>query len=105
MAYYDRYSKFRVNGNIRSIPFIEIPIDNTDVFINYDRSKDRMDSLSYKYYGDPDYGWLILLANPHVGGYEFLIPNGAELRIPYPLVTALNRYEKKIELNRIDNTL
>ena len=55
-----------------------------------------MDTLSYKYYGDSNYGWLIMQANPKYGSLEFLIPNGVTLRIPYPLNTAKTRYESGI---------
>ena len=93
MAYYDRYQKFRVNGTVKPVPFIKIPKSSSDVYITFDKSTMRFDNLSYKYYGDPDYGWLILQANPQLGGYEFAIKNGETLRIAYPLSSALNRYE------------
>lgn len=80
------------------MPFVEIDKDGNDLYIKYDREKMRFDNLSYKYYGDPNYGWLILQANPQYGGFEFSIPNGMTLRIPYPLETALSRYESKIKL-------
>jgi phage tail protein X len=56
----------------------------------------RMDMLSYKYYGDPDYGWLILQANPSIPSMEYLIQDGTVIRIPYPLSTAISRYEQSI---------
>ena len=92
--YYDRYSFFRNDGDISKIPFIKIDRENTDLFIVYDKSKMRFDSLSYKYYGDANYAWLIMLANPQYGNMEFEFKDGVTLRIPYPLQTALNRYEK-----------
>ena len=55
-----------------------------------------MDNLSYRYYNDPNYGWLILQANPHLPSMEFNIPDGVILRIPYPLTTALKGYEKSV---------
>ena len=93
MEYYDRYSKFRVNGMVKPVPFIKIPPNSGDLYITFDKTKMRFDMLSYKYYGDPDYAWLILQANPHLGGYEYSIRHGEILRIPYPLSSALNRYE------------
>ena len=96
MGYYDRYRFFRDDGHVDIVPFIEIEDDGNDLFIKYDRNKMRFDNLSYKYYGDPNYGWLILQANPHLGGFEFSIPDGVTLRIPYPLESALTRYESKI---------
>lgn len=97
MAYYDRYKEFRQDGDIEVLPFIPIDRDGSDLYITYDKSKMRFDNLSYKYYGDPNYGWLILQANPQFGGWEFSIPDKVTLRIPYPLQTALTRYERNIK--------
>lgn len=91
--YYDRYKLFRGNGVSDLVPNLKISIESTDLTVTYDKDKMRMDNLSYKYYGDPNFGWLILLANPRYGSMEFEIENGVELRIPYPLQSALNRYE------------
>lgn len=91
--YYDRYKLFRENGTSNFLPNIKIAVESGDLFVKYDKNKMRMDNLSYKYYGDPNYGWLILSANPKYGSMEFEIEDGAEIRIPYPLQSALNRYE------------
>jgi phage tail protein X len=96
MGYYDRYKSFRENGSIDIVPFAKIDEDDTDIRILYNKDTMRMDMLSYKYYGDPNYGWLILQANPHVSSMEYFIPNGASIRIPYPLATAISRYEQSI---------
>lgn len=100
MEYYDRYQSFRSDGNIEIVPFIEIERYDTDIDIIFNKSSMRMDNLSYKYYGDPNYGWLIMQANPQYGSIEFMIPNGVNLRIPYPLNTAKTRYEQGIEKYR-----
>jgi hypothetical protein len=60
----------------------------------------RMDLLSYQYYNDPNFGWLILQANPQYGSLEYMIEDGVKLRIPYPLDTALQGYEN--EINKYD---
>lgn len=96
IKYFDRYKRFRNNGNFRPIPLIEIPIYDTDLFVTFDKSKMRLDNVSYKYYNSSDFAWLILLANPNLGSLEFLIPDGARMRIPYPLDTALSRYETNV---------
>jgi phage tail protein X len=94
--YYNRYQRFVSNGIYKIIPLIDIPKYDTDLYLTYDKSTMRMDNLSYKYYASPDYAWLIMLANPSLGSLEYLIPDGATVRIPYPLGTALSRYEKKV---------
>lgn len=104
MDYYDRYESFRSDGNIDIVPFIEIDNTSTDIVITFRKSTMRMDTLSYKYYGDPNYGWLILQANPQYGSLEFSIPDGVPLRIPYPLNTAKTRYESGIQKYKNENT-
>lgn len=104
MDYYDRYESFRRDGNIDIVPFIEIDNTSTDIVITFRKSTMRMDTLSYKYYGDPNYGWLILQANPQYGSLEFSIPDGVPLRIPYPLSTAKTRYENRIQKYKNENT-
>lgn len=94
--YFDRYKRFRENGQINLMPFIEIPSADTDLYIQYDKSKMRFDSLSYKYYGDANYGWLIMQANPKYVCMEFEMPDNITLRIPYPLSEALVRYNNSV---------
>ena len=95
--YYNRYNNLMEDGQVyERVPFAEIPEIDTDKIVIFNKSKMRMDMLSYKYYGDPNYGWLILQANPEYSGFEFSIPDGVELRIPYPLDTAVSRYESSV---------
>jgi hypothetical protein len=94
---YDRYSKFRVNGSIRPVPFIEIPKSPDDNYTYYREGETRLDILSYQYYNDPNYDWLIMQANPQYGSLEFNIPDGARLRIPYPLDTVIARYNADVD--------
>lgn len=94
---YDRYGKFRFDGDVAIPPFVEIPKKSTDFYEPYKRGYTRFDILSSNYYGDPDYDWLILMANPQLGGLEFEFPDGAEVRIPYPLSTTLENYNTQIE--------
>lgn len=94
---YDRYSKFRENGAIKIVPFIKIPKKSTDIYITYEKGKTRFDIESYKYYNDPNYGWLILMANPELGSLEYLIPNKATIRIPYPLATTITQYQGSVD--------
>jgi hypothetical protein len=94
---YDRYKNFIVDGTYLKVPFVKVPENPTDCYIYYDASKMRMDLLSYQYYNDPNFGWLILQANPQYGSLEFMIDSGVRLRIPYPLETALQGYENEIK--------
>ena len=95
---YDRYKKFRKeDGTLYNVPFIPITKRSSDQYITYRTGKTRMDTVSYNAYGDSDFGWLILQANPEYSGFEFEIPNGSILRVPSPLQTVLSGYESDIE--------
>ena len=94
---YNRYKSFTVNGTCRKVPFIEIPVSSSDFYAYYEPCKSRMDLLSYQYYDDPNYGWLILQANPSVNSMEFKIDELTKLRIPYPLNSAIQRYNDEIK--------
>jgi hypothetical protein len=98
MATYDRYNKFRRNSSIAHVPFIEIPVKSTDYYTFYKAGKTRLDLLSYQYYGDANYDWLILQANPELGSLEFKIPDGTRLRIPYPLDVTISKYNDDIDV-------
>ena len=98
--YYDRYASFRDGDGFNMVTFSEIEKNDTDIYEIYKRGVTRLDLLSYQYYGSTSYAWLILQANPQYGSLEFRIPDGAELRIPYPLLTALDSYQKGIEKNK-----
>lgn len=94
---YSRYQSFINNGAYLKIPFIKIPVSNSDFYAYYEVGKTRLDLLSYQYYGDANYGWLILQANPSIGSLEFKIQNDTKIRIPYPLESALLSYESGIQ--------
>lgn len=94
---FDRYSYFRGGNEIKIVPFAEIPVKSTDRYEIYRKGDTRLDLVSYDYYGSSDFAWLILQANPQYGSMEFSIPDGVELRIPYPLNVSLDAYQKAIE--------
>ena len=94
---YSRYKSFIIDGTYRKVPSIEEPYSNSDLYTYYEVGKTRLDFLSYQYYGDPNYGWLILQANPEAGSLEFRIKSNTRLRIPYPLENAIQGYEENIK--------
>lgn len=94
---FDRYSKFRVENNIGFVPFIKIPLKKTDIKVIFKKRTMRLDQLSYQYYNDANFAWLILQANPQYGALEYNIPDNVELRIPFPLDISLTDYNKMIE--------
>jgi len=94
MAYFNRYNNFTINGVSKVLPFIKIPTSVNDKYVNYIVGTTRFDRISQTYYGDPTYGWLILLANPSKR-LEFDFNDGEQIRIPFPLEVALDNYEKQ----------
>ena len=94
---YDRYKRFRVNGNVYFPPLVKIYPKASDYFETYIKGSTRLDNLSYEYYGDPGYDWLILMANPELPALEYQIPNGVEIRIPYPLDMTLENLNRQID--------
>ena len=94
---YNRYKSFIVNGAFKRVPFIKIPKRSSDIYVYYEVGVTRLDLLSYQYYNDPNYGWLILQANPEYSSLEFKLEDGAKIRIPYPLESAIQGYEDEIK--------
>lgn len=97
--YYNRYESFLEDGESKLLPFLKIEEKNTDQRVKYDSTK-RLDIISDDYYNSPYYGWLIMLANPKYGGLEFEIPDGVIIRIPFPLESAMQRYEDSVTKHR-----
>jgi nucleoid-associated protein YgaU len=55
------------------------PQDSDTVVIT--NESDYLDSLAYKFYGDPTLWWIIALAN-NLGKARMSVPAGLQLRIP-----------------------
>lgn len=97
MITYNRYGKFTTNGTIKLVPFVKIPKMPTDYYVYYKQGQTRLDILSYDYYNNPNYGWLILQANPELDSLEFNIKDNSLIRIPYPLDVALAKYSDGVD--------
>jgi hypothetical protein len=99
--YFDRYNKFRQNGEMKPVPGITIPDSGSDKYAIYIKGQSRLDKISNLYYNNPYSGWLIMLANPEYGGLEFNIPNMTSLRVPFPYDSAISRYNLEITNYRL----
>lgn len=95
--YYNRYTDFNVNGENLTVPFIKLPSLSSDKKTIYKVNSSRLDKISQQYYGTPYFGWLILQANPQVGGLEWDIKDGQVLIVPYPLVASLQNYKQAVD--------
>lgn len=93
----NRYTMLGSGFENTTIPFGEIPVSDSDFYEEYRKGITRLDRVSFKYYGNANYGWLILQANPQFGSIEFKIPDKSLLRIPSPLKNALNSYQESIK--------
>ena len=98
--YYNRYNDFIIDGQQTVFPYVTIPGKSSDKKYIYRVGQSRLDKISQQYYGSPLFGWLIQQANPQYSGFEFVIPDGAVLTIPFPLITSLQDYK-----NSFDNYL
>ena len=95
--YYNRYNNFIINGQQTVVPYVNMPSKSTDKRYIYKVGQSRLDKISQQYYNSPFFGWLILQANPEFTGFEFNIPDGSVLTIPYPLVTSLQEYKSTLD--------
>lgn len=80
------------DGTIDQMPFVNIPTNPSDKFEYWNSEYSRLDKISQKYYGNPFYDYLILYAN-NIYLNEFDIPDGALIRIPFPLIKAKGDYD------------
>ncbi len=100
-SYYDRYSKFRINAEIKPVPGIIIPQSESDKNAIYKQGVSRLDKMSNLYYNNPYSGWLIMLANPEFGGLEFNIPDMTSIRVPFPFDSAIARYNTQVTNHKL----
>lgn len=97
LQYYNRYNQFILNGTQTVVPYVELPRKTSDKQMIYKVGISRLDKTSHQFYGSPFFGWLILMANPQFTGFEFNIPDGAVLTIPYPLLGSLQDYKAALD--------
>lgn len=91
--YYNRYNNFVLNGQPIVVPYVQLPMKSSDKRYIYRTGLSRLDKISQQYYNSPYFGWLIMIANPEMGGLEFNIPDGSVLNVPFPLISSLQDYK------------
>lgn len=92
---YDRYAiLINSDGTYDLMPFVVLPVNQSDKFETWNTEYSRLDKLSQKYYGNPFYDFLILYANGYAS--EFDIPNQTLIRIPFPLNKVKSDYENAL---------
>jgi hypothetical protein len=80
------------------MPFVTLPVNQSDKFETWNLNFSRLDKLSQKYYGNPFYDFLILYANGFMT--EFDIPDNQLIRIPFPLAKVKADYEAALTVFR-----
>lgn len=69
-----------------------IPVQDTDVQV-VSNTEDTLDSLAYKYYGDPTLYWIIARAN-NLGKGRMSVPGGLTLRIPININEIIHEFNR-----------
>lgn len=96
---YDRYAiLINSNGTHDMMPFVQLPVNQSDKFETWNTEYSRLDKLAQKYYGNPFYDFFILYANGYMT--EFDIEDGALIRIPFPLSKVKSDYENALTVYR-----
>lgn len=76
-----------------STRYPDIPLNENDIFI-YTIRGDRLDNLSYQFYGDSTLWWVIQVANPDLPNDSLYPTLGFQLRIPSDINQVLRNFEK-----------
>lgn len=99
MSRYDNIKKYRTETGtvyLGVTKYPQVPYSEDDIYV-YVTVGDRLDNLAYQYYRDSTLYWLILAANPNLT-YNLMYPlPGAQMRIPFPVDSIINSY------NRLNN--
>lgn len=70
----------------------EIPLSQDDLYI-ITQDGDRLDNLSFEFYNDVQYWWVILAANPNkLRKDSYHVVLGEQIRIPADPVQYVNRF-------------
>lgn len=85
---------FNMKSSKRNVPTFTISKRDSDIYLNY-LNGDRLDLMSYRVYGEPQYWWIILAANDY--SLEFDIEFGEILRVPYPLSEVISEIKEQIK--------
>src|SRR4051812_46273347 len=77
----------------KSTIYPTIPVSDTDIQIVTNES-DYLDTLAFKYYGDPTLWFIIAIANPGIGKGRMSISAGTNLRIPVDVNSIIVQYNQ-----------
>jgi hypothetical protein len=86
-------------NELYNMPPISIDNRDTDKKVIYNKNFTRIDRISGDIYEDETLGRLIMWANPEYD-YEYDIPDGAVIRVPFPLNAVLQEINTKINITK-----
>lgn len=90
---YDRYEIMKnSDGTIDMLPFVKISESGSDLSEVWVQGRSRLDKIALRYYNNPFFDFFILYANPQYTD-QFEIPDGALIRIPFPIDRVKLEYE------------
>jgi len=96
ISFYD----FLKDGNtIKDMPGVTISRRTTDKTIVFNPRLMRLDRIAGDVYQDESLYKILMWANPEIV-YEFDIPRGTIIRIPFPLNDVIQEIVSKIQLNK-----
>ena len=96
------FYKFLIENGIRELadmPPITIIKRDTDKKIVYSKRLTRMDRIAGEIYQDETLGRIIMWANPEYE-YEYDIPDGTIIRIPFPKREVLQEITTQINIKK-----
>jgi hypothetical protein len=77
---YTKSKKVNKKSVFKPTLYPKIPLRDDDIYI-FSRESEKLEHISYRFYGTPEYWWVIAKANNISNGSIFLKP-GRQLRIP-----------------------
>lgn len=89
--YEDIYKVDRPTQNIKNFT---VKKRESDLYVPF-MSEDRLDLMSNRIYGHPDYWWIILNANNY--DIEYDIEYGEILRVPLPLSEVMEEIKGQVD--------
>ncbi len=95
---YERIQLQKDGNGRRYLPttlYPNIPFSSNDIYVRTTPG-DRLDLLSYQFYGDVKYWWIIAHAN-NLGKGSMAIPEGSQVRIPANPIQIQSLF---VEINR-----
>jgi hypothetical protein len=97
---YDKNIIYKTSGNkqyYKGKIYPDIPYSETDEYI-ITVDGDRLDSIAYSYYGNPELWWIISIANNNITRGSIFPKSGTQLRVPINVNSVLTLFD---ELNNL----